>query len=79
MIAKRLGSTYRPGKRTKDWLKIKNRRRVELTIGGYTAGDGNRSGTFGALLVGQPIAGSDTPRRSPAASAPASTTRPWSR
>jgi len=59
VIAKRLGSTYRPGKRTKDWVKVKNRRQVELTIGGFTSGDGNRSGTFGALLVGQPIVGSD--------------------
>jgi bifunctional non-homologous end joining protein LigD len=57
VIAKKLGSTYRPGRRTKDWVKVKNRRRVELTIGGFTAGDGNRSGTFGALLVGQPVAG----------------------
>jgi bifunctional non-homologous end joining protein LigD len=57
VIAKRLGSTYRPGKRTKDWLKIKNRRQVELTIGGFTVGDGNRSGTFGALLVGLPVEG----------------------
>ena len=55
VMAKRLGSTYRPGKRTKDWRKVKNRQRVELTIGGFTAGDGNRSGTFGALLVGRPI------------------------
>jgi bifunctional non-homologous end joining protein LigD len=53
VIAKKLGSVYRPGKRTKDWLKVKNRRRVELSIGGFTTGDGNRSGTFGALLVGR--------------------------
>ncbi len=30
VIAKKLGSTYRPGKRTKDWLKVKNRRRVDV-------------------------------------------------
>ncbi|MET0911504.1 MAG: non-homologous end-joining DNA ligase [Ilumatobacteraceae bacterium] len=60
VIAKRLGSTYRPGKRTKDWLKIKNRRQVEVTIGGFTVGDGNRSDTFGALLVGQPIDDGET-------------------
>jgi bifunctional non-homologous end joining protein LigD len=59
VIAKKLGSTYRPGKRTKDWLKIKNRRRVDVAIGGYTSGEGNRSGTFGALLVGQRIAGTN--------------------
>jgi bifunctional non-homologous end joining protein LigD len=55
VIAKRLGSTYRPGARSKDWRKVKNRRRVDVTIGGYTTGTGNRSSTFGALLVGQPL------------------------
>ena len=54
VMAKRLGSTYRPGTRSKDWRKVKNRQRVELTIGGYTRGSGNRSSTFGALLVGVP-------------------------
>lgn len=54
VVAKRLDSTYRPGTRSKDWRKIKHRTRVELTIGGFTAGAGNRASTFGALLVGQP-------------------------
>lgn len=54
VIAKQLGSRYRPGTRTKDWLKIKHRTRVELTIGGFTAGTGHRASTFGALLVGSP-------------------------
>jgi bifunctional non-homologous end joining protein LigD len=53
VIAKRLGSRYRPGTRTKDWLKIKNRTLVELTIGGFTVGTGRRATTFGALLVGR--------------------------
>ena len=54
VIAKRVDSRYRPGTRSKDWRKIKNRTAVELTIGGYTAGTGNRADTFGALLVGRP-------------------------
>ncbi len=54
VIAKRLDSRYRPGTRSKEWRKIKNRTEVELTIGGFTAGAGNRSTTFGALLVGRP-------------------------
>jgi len=54
VIAKLVDSRYRPGTRSKDWRKIKHRTAVELTIGGFTAGTGNRSGTFGALLVGQP-------------------------
>lgn len=53
VMAKRLGSTYVPGKRSANWRKVKNRRRVEVVIGGYTTGEGNRSGAFGALLVGQ--------------------------
>ena len=57
VIAKRIDSRYRPGTRTKDWRKIKNRTEVELTIGGFTAGTGNRSDTFGALLVGRPTPG----------------------
>lgn len=54
VMAKRLGSTYQPGKRSPNWRKIKHRRRVEVTIGGFTAGTGNRASTFGALLVGVP-------------------------
>lgn len=53
VIAKRVDSRYRPGTRTKDWRKIKNRIRTTVTIGGYTGGEGNRSSTFGALLVGR--------------------------
>ena len=52
VMAKRLGSTYVPGKRTPNWRKVKNRRTVEVVIGGYTPGTGNRGTTFGALLVG---------------------------
>lgn len=54
VMAKRLGSTYQVGKRSKHWRKVKNRRRVDVVIGGYTAGTGNRSTTFGSLLVGVP-------------------------
>lgn len=53
VIAKRMDSRYRPGTRTKDWRKIKNRVRTSVTIGGFTTGTGNRSSTFGALLVGR--------------------------
>src|SRR4051812_4820601 len=53
VMAKRLGSTYTPGKRTKEWRKIKNRIRAELVVGGFSAGSGNRAGSFGALLVGR--------------------------
>jgi bifunctional non-homologous end joining protein LigD len=53
VIAKQVDSTYRPGTRTKEWRKIKNRLRATLAIGGHTAGTGNRANSFGALLVGR--------------------------
>ncbi|MAT05110.1 MAG: hypothetical protein CL424_08715 [Acidimicrobiaceae bacterium] len=53
IMAKRLGSTYQPGKRSPNWRKIKHRRQVDVVIGGFTEGSGNRSATFGALLVGR--------------------------
>jgi bifunctional non-homologous end joining protein LigD len=53
VMAKRLGSVYRPGRRSPDWRKVKNRVRTEVVVGGFTAGTGNRSSTFGALLVGR--------------------------
>lgn len=52
VMAKRLGSTYLPGKRSPSWRKVKNRVGTTVAIGGYTTGSGNRSGSFGALLVG---------------------------
>ncbi|MEG6585554.1 non-homologous end-joining DNA ligase [Dendrosporobacter sp. 1207_IL3150] len=52
IIAKRLDSLYFPGKRTGDWLKIKNTARQELVIGGWVPGKGKREGQIGALLVG---------------------------
>ena len=53
VMAKRLGSTYQPGKRSPSWRKVKNRVHAEVVIGGYTPGTGNRSSTFGSLLVGR--------------------------
>ncbi len=57
VMAKRLGTTYRPGARSKEWRKVKHRRRAEVVIGGYTPGSGNRTSTFGSLLVGRWIDG----------------------
>lgn len=52
IVAKRLDSTYAPGRRDAGWLKIKNSRRQELVIGGWTEGKGARRGRFGALELG---------------------------
>jgi len=52
IMAKRLGSRYLPGKRSRDWLKIKGHGRQEFVIAGYTRGQGRRSGTLGSLVLG---------------------------
>ena len=52
IVAKRLGSPYRPGKRSREWAKVRNRRGQELVIGGWMPGEGSRGGRVGSLLVG---------------------------
>jgi bifunctional non-homologous end joining protein LigD len=53
ILAKKADSRYRPGERTRDWLKIKpGRQRQEFVIAGYTRGEGRRAGSFGALVLG---------------------------
>lgn len=57
VMAKRLDSRYTAGQRSPRWLKIRNRLRQEFVIGGWTAGEGGRRGTLGALLLGHYGAG----------------------
>jgi DNA ligase D-like protein (predicted ligase) len=52
IMAKRGGSTYQPGVRSKDWVKIKREVEFDLVVGGFTKGEGWRSPLFGALVVG---------------------------
>ncbi|MEP7259475.1 MAG: DNA ligase D, partial [Flavitalea sp.] len=51
IMAKKYGSLYLPGARSKDWLKIKVGKRHEVVIGGFTKNEGS-SKTFSSLLVG---------------------------
>ncbi len=53
IVAKRRASTYRSGRRSKDWLKIKSTLSDEFVVGGFSRGEGARSDTFGALLLSQ--------------------------
>jgi bifunctional non-homologous end joining protein LigD len=53
IVAKDARSTYKAGRRTLDWRKLKLVKRQELVIGGFTEAKGARS-HFGALLVGLP-------------------------
>jgi bifunctional non-homologous end joining protein LigD len=52
VIAKRLDSPYEPGRRTTGWIKVKNVSLQDVVIGGWTPGEGGRSGRLGALAVG---------------------------
>ena len=52
VIAKRVDSPYVPGARTRSWIKVKVRRHDEMVVGGWSEGEGNRSGRLGSLLVG---------------------------
>jgi bifunctional non-homologous end joining protein LigD len=52
VVAKRLNSTYEPGKRTGAWLKIKNVQEQEVVIGGWMPGEGRRAQSLGSLVVG---------------------------
>jgi len=51
LIAKRLDSPYKSGKRSPDWRKLKLVRRQACVIGGWTDPRGSRP-FFGALLLG---------------------------
>jgi bifunctional non-homologous end joining protein LigD len=52
IVAKKAQSRYQPGRRTRDWLKIKTRHEQELVVAGYTKGKGKRAGRLGALVLG---------------------------
>ena len=52
VMAKRAGSRYAEGKRTRDWLKVKTHGRQEFVICGWTKGQGRREGRFGSLVLG---------------------------
>jgi bifunctional non-homologous end joining protein LigD len=54
VVAKRRSSSYRPGRRSDDWVKVKDVRTQEVVIGGWSAGQGRRRDKLGALLVGVP-------------------------
>ncbi|GAA5003146.1 non-homologous end-joining DNA ligase [Actinopolymorpha pittospori] len=52
VVAKRLDSSYEPGRRAGTWLKVKHLRTQDVVLGGWRVGEGSRAGTFGALLCG---------------------------
>ncbi len=52
IVAKRTDSVYEPGRRSRNWLKIKTHGRQEFVVAGYTKGQGRRAGRFGSLVLG---------------------------
>ncbi len=57
VVIKRRASSYLPGSRAGDWVKVKNFFTQEVVIGGWTEGKGERDGSLGALLLGVPYGG----------------------
>ena len=51
IVSKRGDSRYEPGRRSRNWLKIKTHGRQEFVIAGYTRGQGRREGRFGSLIL----------------------------
>ncbi|WP_022869906.1 ATP-dependent DNA ligase [Yaniella halotolerans] len=51
VMAKQRQSVYQPGKRTRTWLKLKHASTREALIVGWRTGTGERSDTFGSLLL----------------------------
>jgi bifunctional non-homologous end joining protein LigD len=54
VVAKRLASSYQPGRRSGDWVKVKHTRTQEVVVIGWTSGRGRRQGRPGALLLAVP-------------------------
>ncbi|QXJ24579.1 DNA polymerase LigD [Actinomadura graeca] len=53
LLAKRLDSPYRPGRRVDFWRKVKNFMTREVVICGWKPGKGRREGGVGSLLLGE--------------------------
>ena len=72
IVAKRLDSTYEPGRRSSGWVKVKNVCEQDVVIGGWTPGEGGRSDRSArSRSASTRTASSSTPARS----APASPSR----
>ena len=65
-VAKRADAPYLPGRRSTAWIKVKCIKRREFVVGGWSPGQGGRTGSIGSLAVGcwglDPATGSSTGR-----------------
>ncbi len=51
IVAKRSSSRYQPGRRSRNWVKVKHRQRSTVVVAGWVP---TGSGEVGQLLVGKP-------------------------
>lgn len=51
VVAKAAQSHYLPGRRSSDWVKLKNIRTQEVVVVGWSPGKGGRAATLGSLLL----------------------------
>lgn len=51
VVCKRLASTYRPGTRSADWIKVPVAATQEVVLVGWQPGAGRRAGMIGSLLL----------------------------
>ncbi|MFC8302732.1 ATP-dependent DNA ligase [Specibacter sp. NPDC057265] len=54
VVAKAVDSPYVPGRRSRDWIKIKEVQHQEAVVIGWRRGTGSRSSTFASLLLAVP-------------------------
>ena len=52
VVGKRRSARYEPGRRSSAWIKTALLHTQEVVIGGWTAGEGRRANSIGALLLG---------------------------
>ncbi|MGW0359243.1 ATP-dependent DNA ligase [Nocardia nova] len=52
IVSKRLDSIYRPGQRSRSWIKTALRRSADVVVAGWIPGSRPRSGVFGSLILG---------------------------
>ena len=51
IMAKKRSSPYKPGDRSRDWLKIKVVFDADVVVAGWTEGEGRRAGSLGSLVM----------------------------
>ncbi len=51
IMAKKMDSKYFPGKRSREWVKVKKRKTADCIIVGWLEGKGERTRTFGSLVL----------------------------